>query len=265
MHHELERAGYAVFAITYDQQGELKTFAEKHGIDYPLLSDEGSRVIRELGILDEHLEVHHARFGVPTRAEQHGVAYPMTFVLGESGRVERKIVEEHYRSRYGGSWLLEELTGVPAAVRAPPAEAPRASNGVAAARAWLDSPTYFAYQRLGLHVELTIDPGWHVYGPVVPPGYTGLRIETQSEPTGVQLGTPRWPETKPFRVEGLDEQFAVYEGSVGIAVPADFIVNRGSGPVRLEIVLRFQVCSERECLPPTSLALTLTVPEAPVP
>ncbi|MGH2492813.1 MAG: protein-disulfide reductase DsbD domain-containing protein [Candidatus Limnocylindria bacterium] len=79
------------------------------------------------------------------------------------------------------------------------------------------------------------------------------------------MGTPRWPETKPFRVEGLDEQFAVYEGSVGIAVPVDFIVNRGSGPVRLEIVLRFQVCSERECLPPTSLALTLTVPEAPVP
>jgi DsbC/DsbD-like thiol-disulfide interchange protein len=215
--------------------------------------------------LDEDLEAHHARFGVQTRPDQHGVAYPMTFVLDESGRVERKIVEEHYRSRYGGSWLLEELTGVRAGATEPRAEAPTASAGIVSARASLDSSHYFAYQRLGLHLELTIAPGWHVYGPAVPPGYTGLRIDAKSDPPGVTLGTPRWPKTRPFRVEGLDEQFAVYEGMLEITVPVDFIINRGSGPVRLDSVLRFQACSERECLAPTSLALTLTVPEAPVP
>lgn len=254
-----------MFGITYDSQAELKAFAQKHAIDYPLLSDEGSRVIRELGILDEDLEAHHARFGVPTRAEQHGVAYPMTFVLDASGRVQRKIVEEHYRSRYGGSWLLEELAGVRAGANAQNDEAPTRSAGIVSARAWLDSSRYFAYQRLGLHLELTIEDGWHVYGPVVPAGYTGLQIEAMSEPPGVVLGTPRWPETRPFRVAGLDEEFAVYEGTLAVTVPVDFSINRGSGPVRLEIVLRFQACSERECLPPTSLALTLTVPEALVP
>lgn len=251
--------------ITYDAQTHLRTFAEQHRIDYPLLSDDGSRVIRELGILDEDLEAHHARFGVPTRADQHGVAYPMTFVLDEHGRVERKIVEEQYRTRYAGRWLLEELTGISAGANAPSAEAPTASAGIVSARASLDSPTYFAYQRLGLHLELTIGPGWHIYGPVVPTGYTGLQIEAESDPPGVALRTPRWPETRPFRVEGLDEQFAVYEGTLDVSVPVDFIVNRGSGPVRLEIAVRFQACSERQCLPPTSLALTLTVPEAPVP
>jgi len=254
-----------VFGITYDAPAGLKAFAAKNAIEYPLLSDEGSRVIRELGILDEDLEAHHARFGVQTRAEQHGVAYPMTFVLDESGRVARKIVEEHYRSRYGGGWLLEELTGVRAEESAPKAETPTASAGIVSARASLDSSQYFAYQRLGLHVELTVAPGWHVYGPVVPPGYTALQIEAKSDPPGATLGTPRWPETKPFRVEGLGEQFAVYEGKLDVAVPVDYIINRGTGPVRLEIVLRFQTCSERECLPPATLALTLTVPEAPVP
>ena len=262
---ELERAGYAVLGITYDAQAGLKTFAEKHGIDYPLLSDEGSRVIRELGTLDEDLEAHHARFGVPTRADQHGVAYPMTFVLDEHGRVERRIVEEQYRSRYSGSLLLEELTGARAGANAPNADAPTASAGTVSARASLDSSSYFAYQRLGLHLELKIGPGWHIYGPVVPTGYTGLRIEAKSEPPGVTVGTPRWPETRPFRVEGLDELFAVYEGTLDVTVPLDFIINRGSGSVRLEIGVRFQACSDRECLPPTSLALTLTVPEAPVP
>ncbi len=263
MHDELQRAGYAVFAITYDRQADLKTFAEKHGVHYPLLADEGSRVIRELGVLDEDLEAHHARFGVPTRPEQHGVAYPMTFVVDETGRVERRIVEDTYRLRYGGSWLLEELTGAPAA---PDVEtSTSASQGVVSARAWLDSPTYFAYQRLGLHVEVTVQPGWHLYGPEVPPGYSGLRIEVQSAPPGVRSGQPRWPAAKPFRVEGLDDEFSVYEGTVKITDPVDFVVNRGSGPLRVEISLGFQACSDRECLSPASLALSLTVPEAPVP
>ncbi len=266
MHQELARAGYAVFAITYDRQADLKAFADKTGIDYPILSDEGSRVIRELGLLDDDLEAHHARFGVPTRPEQHGVAYPMIFVLDETGRIERKIVEENYRSRYGGRWLLHELTLAPTVRDTPGTETSTpASQDIVSARAWLDSPTYFAYQRLGLHVEVRVRPGWHVYGPEVPPGYTGLRIEVQSAPPGVHSGRPRWPEAKPFRLEGLDEEFSVYEGRVEITDPVDFIVNRGSGPVRLEISLGFQVCSDTECLPPASLTLSLTVPEAPVP
>ena len=266
MHQELERAGYAVFAITYDRQVDLKAFADKQGIDYPILSDEGSRVIRELGILDEDLEVHHARFAVPTRPEQHGVAYPMTFVLDETGRIERKIVEENYRSRYGGRFLLGELTRAPAARGTPGTEtSTTASQAIVSARAWLDSPTYSAYQRLGLHVEVTIQPGWHVYGPEVPPGYTGLRVEVQSAPPGVRSGRPRWPDASPFRIAGLDEQFSVYEGTVEITDPVDFVVNRGSGPVRLEISLGFQVCSDTECLPPATVSLLVTVPEGPVP
>ncbi|MDQ2912680.1 MAG: protein-disulfide reductase DsbD N-terminal domain-containing protein, partial [Chloroflexota bacterium] len=115
------------------------------------------------------------------------------------------------------------------------------------------------------HVEVTVQGGWHVYGPVVPPGYTGLQIDVQSTPPGAQPGGPKWPDPKSFRVEGLDEDFSVYEGTVEITEPVDFIVNRGSGPVRLELSLSFQVCSDTECLPPASFSLSLTVPEAPIP
>ena len=194
------------------------------------------------------------------------MAYPMTFVLDDTGRIERKIVEENYRSRYGGRWLLGELTRAPAVNAAPgTVTSTPASQDIVSARAWLDSPTYFAYQRLGLHLELTVQPGWHVYGPEVPPGYIGLRLEVQSTPPGVRSRRPRWPDAKPVRVEGLDEEFSVHQGTVEITESVDFVVNRGSGPVRLEISLDFQVCSDKECLPPSSLSLLLTVPEAPVP
>jgi peroxiredoxin len=45
--------GIQIAAITYDSPAVLKHFAERRGITYPLLSDEGSRVIRAFGILNE--------------------------------------------------------------------------------------------------------------------------------------------------------------------------------------------------------------------
>ena len=262
----LERAGYAVFAISYDRPADLKGFADAHHVDYSLLADEGSRVIRALGVLDHDLAAHHAAFGGSTRPEQLGVAYPMTFVLDWTGRVERKIVEANYRLRNGGHWLVEELLGKAADERGPRVEATATGPlAIVSGRAWLDSRSYFPYQRLGLHLELSVAPGWHVYGPAMPVGYTALGIDIESGPEGVQMGPVAWPEPTPFRIPGLDEEFSVYEGAVAITMPLDFTIPRNSGVVRLEIAVHFQTCSVSECLPPNEISLTLAVPEAPVP
>ena len=253
-----------MFAISYDRSADLGAFAARHGIAYPLLSDEGSRAIRALGVLDADLEAHHAGFGVPTRPEQQGVAFPMTFELDERGIVVRKIVEENYRIRYGGHALAAELAGAP--LEAPAERLETAATGplaIVSARAALDAPAYFAFQRLRLEVRLDVAPGWHVYGPVVPPGYTGLSIALTSEPAGVLTGPIAWPPPRPFRVAGLDEEFAVYEGTIAINVPLEFRVPRTTGTVKLDLAIRFQTCSATECLPPNAIALSLAVPEAP--
>ena len=44
----LEEHGVAIFGISYDSVEILAAFAEKRGITYPLLSDEGSQTIRGL-------------------------------------------------------------------------------------------------------------------------------------------------------------------------------------------------------------------------
>ncbi len=250
--------------MSYDPPDAVRAFADSHRIEYPVLSDVGSQVIRELRILDQDLEAHQAVFGVPTRPEQLGVAYPMTFILDASGRVERKLVEENYRLRYGGDWLVQELLGEPAS---PPTLEARATGPLAtvAGRFWIDSTTYFPYQRRSAQLELSIGPGWHVYGPVVPPGYTGLHVAVQSVPEGVRAGAPEWPPTSPFHIEGLDEEFAVYEGTIAIVVPLEFILPRGSGVARVEIRVTFQTCSATECLPPNAIELVLEVAEAPIP
>ena len=226
------------------------------------MSDEGSAVIRELGVLDQDLVEHHGIFQVPTRDDQQGVAYPMTFVLDASGRVERKIVEANYRLRLGGRLLFEQLTGAQPAGTGEPVAA-RAAATHLAIRSWIDSPTYYAYQRLGLHIELTIAPGWHLYGPRVPAGYQPLEIAVRTTPSGGALAAIPWPPTTPFRVDGLAEEFAVYEGTVRLAIPIELVIPRGSGELRLELEIRSQACSATECLPPASTTTAITLPEAP--
>jgi peroxiredoxin len=49
---ELETAGYCMYAISYDTREQLRNFADQHGIRYPLLSDVGSVVIKQYGILN---------------------------------------------------------------------------------------------------------------------------------------------------------------------------------------------------------------------
>ena len=261
---ELTRAGYAVFEVSYGPPDAVRAFARSHDIEYPLLSDAGSRVIRELGIVDEDLEAHHAVFGVPTRPEQLGVPYPMTFVLDATGHVARKLVEDNYRLRYGGHWLLRELLGQ----TEPTARIETRTTGplaIVSGHAWLDAPSYFPYQRVDLHLELAIAPSWHVYGPAVPPGYTGLAISIQSRPEGVRSDPIAWPPPRPFRIEGLADEFLVYEGTTTVLVPIVFTLPRSSGVVRLEISVTFQTCNATECLPPNAIALSLEVPEAAAP
>lgn len=240
----------------------LEAFAAAQGVTYPLLSDEGSRVIRELGLIDSEVEAHHATFGIKTRDDQRGVPYPVTFVLDADGQVERIMTEENYRVRSGGRRLLAELLGTTGAA---PADAPSAMarEAVVSAAIRLDSPTYYAYQRLGLQIELTIAPGWHIYGPVTPDGYVPLAISVSSTPEGARLGPLTWPATRPFHVAGLDEEFAVYDGTVRLEMPIEFIIQRDSGDARLEVAIAFQACSATECFAPARVAATLVVPESP--
>ena len=49
------RANTKIFAVSYDPVGVLARFAEQHDISYTLLSDEGSRVITDLGLLNQHV------------------------------------------------------------------------------------------------------------------------------------------------------------------------------------------------------------------
>jgi peroxiredoxin len=117
---DFERNNIAVLGISYDPVDVLARFAAAHGVNFPLLSDEGSKVIRELGMLDEQVYEHQAAFGVTNREERFwGVPYPGEFLLDERGVVTEKRFQKNYRVRETSQTILEQGFGVAASSHSP--------------------------------------------------------------------------------------------------------------------------------------------------
>jgi len=255
----LVRAGVALIGISYDSQEVLRDFAAAKAIDFPLLSDVGSRVITELGLLDRELEAHHAAFGIKTSAHQQGVAYPAVFVLDESGTVSQKRIQENYRAREGARQLLEAVTHGATLARSGNQQELGAAH--VKVRAYTDSDYYVRWEKTRLHVEVEIEPGWHVYGRPIPNGYTSLAVEINAE-EGLVAGEPEYPPVRPFRVEGLDEEFNVYEGRLHLLIPFAVNVAAETGARTLRVSISWQACSDSECLMPAMHLIEIVLEEA---
>jgi peroxiredoxin len=244
----LEARGVALFGLSYDAVPTLAGFAEKRGITFPLLSDEGSHTVRALGLLNQHVAEQHAFYGIAMQDQHEGIPYPGTFVLDEGGIITEKRFEQSYRVRPTAAMFQEFALGPSSAV---PSGAARAEGRGLQVEAWTDGDTYRPYQQVRLHVQIALAPGLHVYVPPVPEGYVQLQLEVDPL-EGLTVGEPDLPAGRPFRVEGLDEQFAVLEGTVPAIVPLSFTQNLGQTTVRLTV--RYQTCSETDCFPPAAIS-----------
>jgi uncharacterized protein YbaR (Trm112 family) len=236
----------------------LREFATARGIGFPLLADEGSRVITDLGLLDRDLAAHHAAFGIPTRDSQMGVAYPAIFVLDEAGRIVAKTIKENYRAREGVPKLLDETLGV---TLSPAGPQQTAEGGPVRVTVVVDSPEYVRYQETRLHVIFEVDSGWHVYGHPTPDGYTAVGVDLEKIPE-VPVKPLERPPTRPFRVEEVDEEFQVHEGKFELRLPFAVNVSQGHGGVDFKVAVHYQACSETECLPPAVLRFQFRLDEA---
>ena len=82
--------GYKLAAISYDPPAVLAKFAQAHDIDYPLLSDTGSKTIDAFGIRDPQYPQGSFAYGVPR---------PAIFIVAPDGTIRAKLAEEGYKTR----------------------------------------------------------------------------------------------------------------------------------------------------------------------
>lgn len=253
----LRADGVALFAISYDSVEILRGFAEKHGITFPLLSDEGSHVIRQLGLVNERVGEDHAHYGIASNPRHVGLPYPGVFTLDERGVIIQKRFHESYRVRDTGGGLLAQTLGRFETVGT--SEATHEDEAVHV-RAWLDSPTYAFFQRVHVNVELSVAPGFHVYGHPIPAGFVPLSLEV-APIENVEMGAAEWPSPHPFKVDGLDDELLVHEGTIRALLPLTFSALPGAGDHVIQVTVSYQACSNSTCLAPASIPLHLPVKE----
>src|SRR5579872_138187 len=93
-----EKQGLKLAGISYDSEAILKSFADRRNIEFPLLSDPDSSLIRAYDVLNSE--------GV---GQNKGMARPGYFFIDTTGVIREKFFEAKYRERLTGNSVLSKL------------------------------------------------------------------------------------------------------------------------------------------------------------
>ena len=260
------RDDLAVYALSYDPVPTLNRFATSHGITFPLLSDETSAVITELGILNVTLEAERAAYGRKLEERHRGIPYPASFILDDDGTLVGKRIEQSHRIRPTASTLMTTFFG---SDEPTPAEMVSTSSPGVQAAVWLDTAVVSANQIQDVHIRFVLEPDVHLYTDPVPDGFHALQVQLGGDDT-VHAQDVAPLTGREFTVEGLDEVFHVLDGTFEITVPFFLLSNRDTAgeesrrvPVTVDIT--YQACTSDECFMPEAVTLDVELREEPNP
>jgi peroxiredoxin len=252
---DIQRSGLGLVAISYDPVPVLADFAKRRGITFPLLSDEGSRVIREYGILNTTVP--------ETSREQFGIPFPGTFIVDRRGIVTSRFFEEAYQERNTVASVMARLG------RGFSAPATKISGS------HLDVTTYGSDQTVapGTHFSIVLDirpaPHVHVYAPGVS-NYKPIGLAIEPQP-GMIVRDAQFPASEDFYFKPLNEHVRVYQKpfrivqDVTIDASADGVrALNGRDQLTISGTLNYQACDDKVCFTPQSVPLTWTVSLKPL-
>ena len=278
---DLKQSGVGIAAISYDSTEVLADFADKHGITYPLLSDEDSAVITEFGILntvvaeglgpngddpevvaDIHKYVAASVFDSrQLRQMILGTPFPGTFVLDANGRVTARFFEEFYRERSTTSNVM-----VRAGIGLTPVAALEGTTAQLKFTAYPSNTTVTNGTRFSLVLEVVPNPEMHVYAPGAETN--GYRVVgfNMAPSDYVRFEPVVYPGSELYYFAPLDETVPVYqepfkliqEAIVAASAEAEQAM-AGLEVMTLSGTLDYQACDDAICYLPTSIPVSFTL------
>jgi hypothetical protein len=249
-------AGINVFSLSYDEQDALADFRDAYGISYTLLSDPGSKVIRQFGILNTLIgEDDQPWFGIP---------FPGTYVVNTEGLISHKFFENNLALRAGPEMLLRAAQG----------------EAVEQAKTGRELPTetmwdvYLDGDRLAVSVlkdlvaRIEVPAGRHLYADPAPVGNVPVAL-VLDEGTRIVSREVVKPESESLTLGGTGEVIEVYDGAVELRLPISVNADLGvadteSHEITLAGELRWQTCDDQVCDLPRRERFELTVPLASI-
>jgi len=230
-------------AISYDSGEILKFFADRRKIEYPLLGDPDSTIIKAYGVLNPE-----------ATGMQKGFARPGYFFIDTKGIIREKFFEAKYRERLTGNSVIAKLF---------PELGQEVTETVEAQHLQLaleqSDRTAVPGSRVTLVAEVRLPPDVHVYAPGAQ-GYKPIKLVLDSVQP-LELKSAVYPAAKILYLAAIKESVPVFDGTFRIS--QDVKVNSGAefwgslgkdGKVfTISGELLYQACDTTTCYIPASI------------
>jgi AhpC/TSA family/Disulphide bond corrector protein DsbC len=251
---ELERSlekfraqGLGVAAISYDSPSVLRHFSERMGgFHFPLLADEGSKVIRAFGIFNHN---------VPEGDEFYGIPFPGTFLVDENGIVRAKYFEQMHRQRYTADSILVREYGASGGTRV------EVVTDHLRLEAFPAQDVASRGNRITLAVDLYLPSRMHVYAPGVE-GYRPVEVDIDEHRFLLPHQT-EFPEPERLHLEAIGETVPVYHGRARILKDVTISPRVRDRRISIPLTFSYQACDDRVCYTPSRVKFAVEVQLVP--
>jgi peroxiredoxin len=249
-----EKQGIKLAGVSYDSVDILKFFADRRKIEFPLLSDPDSKIIRLYQVLNSE-----------ATGPNQGMARPGYFFIDTEGVIREKFFESKYRERLTGNGVLAKLFPELGEEVSDPVDAPHLQ--LAAGQS----------DRIGvpgnlvtLTAEIKLPAGVHVYAPGTK-GYKPIRLVIDPLPD-FEVRRAAYPRAKILYLPAIKERVPVFEGAFRIS--QELKVNSTTAfsgaiaadgkPVTIHGSLEYQACDAKICFLPDSVPVTWNLKIVPL-
>ncbi|MCA9797192.1 MAG: redoxin domain-containing protein [Candidatus Eremiobacteraeota bacterium] len=247
---DFQQRGLGVAALSYDSPAILAEFAQRKGIQFPLLPDPESNYLKAIGLRNDE-----------ATGLGKGVAIPAILYLNPQGIVQEVFFEESYRDRPTPASVLGSL--FPDTLSA----TTQVSAAGAEVRLSQSDSRVTLGSRFTLTVELDLPEGLHAYAPDAQDA-VGVALDFTQEPELV-VESVDYPPGHSLEVFG--QQMPVYEGKVRLRATVK-IDSQGEWrkslkeprPLTIKAGLTLQTCTDQVCHPPAQVPLEWTVELVPL-
>ncbi len=250
---KFRQEGIGLAAISYDSAAILRDFTQRHGIQYPLIADPDSNIIRSYGVLNQE-----------ATGFTKGMALPGYFYIRPGGAVKEKYFETAYTDRYTAGNLILKL--FPQLVEGKGREVPAPYIRV---KLFQSDQVVVPGSRFTVAAEATLPPETHVYAPGAK-GYKAIQLILEDSPD-LRLPPLRYPDAKVMFLPAIKESVPVYEGTFrllqDVVVSADrgFITSLAQPrTITLRGTLLYQACDREKCYMPQKSAVSWPVQVMPL-
>jgi peroxiredoxin len=238
-----QKQGIGLAGISYDSVEILKYFADRRKIDFPLLSDPDSQIIRKYQVLNAEAVGPNA-----------GMARPGYFFIDPEGMIREKFFEAKYRERLTGNTVLSKLFPELGEEVSDTVEAPHLQLSVGQS-----DRVAVPGNLVTLTAEVRLPPDVHVYAPGTK-GYKTVKLAIDPLPD-FEIRQANYPSAKILYLPAIKERVPVFEGAFRIRQElkvnsmAEFSGALGADGKKVTVKgsLEYQACDSKICFLPATV------------